>query len=119
MEYKHYIKMADDLIITEKFTLQDFMQTKYYNSQDLFIFFWVKDYRFIIDDYAVAVGMYFKEGLIDRVFLYLDIDSIPSEKDKISLCNMFIEKHPEYGNATADYDPRSDTTEIIINNMQE
>jgi hypothetical protein len=59
--------------------------------------------------------MYFENKIIDQVFLYLDIDSIPNEKDKVPFCTRFIEKHPEYGPATADYDARSDSTEIVIN----
>jgi hypothetical protein len=113
MEYKHYIKIANNLIITEKFTLQDFMQTKYYQDQDFSMFFWL-DGWFIIDDYTVGVGLVFHDDLIDRVFLYFKCDTITSQKDKIPLYNSYIEKHPEYGDATAEYDSRSNMAQIII-----
>jgi hypothetical protein len=114
MEYKHYIKVADDLVITEAFTIHDFKQTKYYDNQDFSMFFWL-DGWFNIEDHIFGVGLFFTDYLINQVQIYGKDDSIGDEVNtKMIFYKNFIEKHSEYGGAIADYDPRSDSADIIV-----
>jgi hypothetical protein len=112
MEYKHYIKIANDLIITEKFTVQDFKQTKYYTGQDLSVFFWI-DSGLLIDGIIFGVGLYFENDLVKCVFLHSRDNSI-SEENKLPIYDTFINKHPEYGDAEYEYDERGKESLIII-----
>jgi hypothetical protein len=113
MEYKHYIKVADDLIITETFTVHDFKQTKYYTNQDFSMFFWIDDW-FNIDGQTIGVGLYFKSELVNQVLMYIKYELIKEEKDKIPLYDSFICNHPEYSNAVAIYDERSAESLVVI-----
>jgi hypothetical protein len=113
MEYKHYIKIAEDLIITENFTVQDFQQSSIYDNQDLSVCFWVKNCY--IDKLPFTVGLYFKENFINQIRLYCTDIYIKTEEERNEFNKLMILKHPEWGNAESILNDREQFFAITIN----
>jgi hypothetical protein len=112
MKCKHNIKIADDLVITEVFSVNDFMKTQYYDKQNFLMFFWL-NCGFSIDGNTFGVGLYFTDNLINKVFLHFRDDTV-DEKAKMDYYAKFIRMHSEYGNAVAIYDERGAESLIVV-----
>ena len=116
------ITIAEGLVITPKFSFEQFKKTKFYNNQDGIKMIYL-DKQQVIDGRKYMISLFFRMNIIYMVSLICcDVDFTENEEQKRKLLHDDIlkeyginkQKSFDWGKISSDYDKRSNVSSINI-----